>query len=263
VTRADVNPIASEIVRPGVAVLTLQRPDRRNALSIALLTRLVDELDRLRAGGGTRVVILRGAGRVFSAGLDLAEAADPGLVEESARRVAAALHALQHSPLVSIAAVHGGAYAGGAGLMAACDMAVGASDLVIGFPEAQRGLLPALVCEPLRCKVRQGDLAELFIVGQSIDAARAREIGLLQRVVAPERVMEEALLMADGVLAGGPETIAETKALLRKVYGHAAAADGADAAIAEHLKARHSAEAAEGLRAFLEKRPPHWRQPAG
>jgi methylglutaconyl-CoA hydratase len=252
VTRADVDPIASEIVRPGVAVLTLQRPDRRNALSIALLTRLVDELERLQAGGGTRVVILRGAGRVFSAGLDLAEAADPGLVEESARRVAAALHTLQHSPLVSIAAVHGGAYAGGAGLMAACDMAVGASDLVIGFPEAQRGLLPALVCEPLRCKVRQGDLAELFIVGQSIDATRAREIGLLQRVVAPQRV-----------LAGGPETIVETKALLRKVYGHPAAADGADAAIAEHLKARHSAEAAEGLRAFLEKRPPHWRQPAG
>lgn len=256
---ANVDPIVSEIVRPGVALLTLQRPDRRNALSIALLGRLVDELERLRSGGDARVVILRGAGRVFSAGLDLAEAAAPDLVEESARRVAAAIHALRHSPLISIAAVHGGAYAGGAGLMAACDMAVGASDLVVGFPEAQRGLLPALVCEPLRLKVRQGDLAELFIVGQAIDAARAREIGLLQRVVAPERLLEEALLMADGVLAGGPQTIVDTKALLHKAYDQPTPA-GASAAIAEHLEARRSPEAAEGLQAFLEKRPPRWRQ---
>lgn len=256
---ADVDPIVGDIPRPGVAVLTLQRPERRNALSIALLQRLVEEMERLQADGQTRVVILRAAGRVFSAGLDLSEAADPALVEKSARCVAAALHALRHSPLISIAAVHGGAYAGGAGLMAACDMAVGASDLQIGFPEAQRGLLPALVCEPLRLKVRQGDLAELFIVGQPIDAARAREIGLLQRVVPPEDVMAEALRMADGVLAGGPQTIIETKALLGRAYGGGAAAESADDVIGEHLKARRGPEAAEGLRAFLEKRPPHWR----
>lgn len=253
----DVDPIASEILKPGVAVLTLQRPHRRNALSIALLGRLVEELEGLRVSGRARVVILRAAGPVFSAGLDLAEAADPGLVEESARRVAAALHALRHSPLVSIAAVHGGAYAGGAGLMAACDMAVGASDLKIGFPEAQRGLLPALVCEPMRLKVRLGDLADLFLVGQPIDAARAREIGLLQRVVPPGDVLDEALRMADGVLAGGPRTIIETKALLGRAYGVGASA--ASDVIAEHLQARRGPEAAEGLRAFLEKRPPNWR----
>ncbi|NDC62474.1 MAG: enoyl-CoA hydratase/isomerase family protein [Planctomycetia bacterium] len=249
------------MARPGVAVLSLARSERRNALSIDLLRRLVQELERLAADRAARVVILRAEGPVFSAGLDLAEAADPERAGESARCVAAALHALRHSPLVSIAAVHGGAYAGGAGVVAACDMAVGADDLKIGFPEAQRGLLPALIAEALRSKVREGDLAELFLVGTAVDAHRARE-----RVVPAGRLLEEALLMADGVLKGGPQTIVDTKSLLRRMYGHETDASGASSvameaaseAIREHLEARHSPEAAEGLRAFLEKRPPRW-----
>lgn len=245
--------------RPGVALLTLDRAERRNALSIALLEALVRTLDGLARSGAARVAILRGAGPVFSAGLDLAEAADSGLVERSARCVAAALAALRHTPLVTVAAVHGGAYAGGAGLMAACDVAVGTSDLTVAFPEARRGLLPALVCDVLRVKVREGDLAELFLVGNAIDAARAREIGLLQRVVPAERLLDEALEVAAGILAGGPATIVETKKLLRAAYAggphHDAAREGA---IAEHLAARRSPEASEGLRAFLEKRPPSW-----
>ena len=262
------DPLASEILRPGVAVLTFNRPERRNALSIAMLRRLAGELEWLAAEPAVRVVILRAEGPVFSAGLDLSEAANPDLAGESARCVGAAIHALRQSPLVSIAAVHGGAYAGGAGMVAACDMAVGADDLKIGFPEAQRGLLPALIAAALRSKVREGDLAELFLVGNAIDARRAREIGLLQRVVAPERLLEEALLMAEGVLKGGPRTIVDTKALLRRLYGHESARHGADAdgaarAIEEHLEARQSPEAAEGLRAFLEKRPPRWTNEGG
>jgi methylglutaconyl-CoA hydratase len=245
-----------ESLRPGVALLTLDRADRRNALSIALLSDLVRQLDGLHARREARVVILRGAGPVFSAGLDLAEAANPDLVEESAHRVSAALHALKHSPLISIAAVHGGVYAGGAGLMAACDMAVAAADAKIGFPEARRGLLPALITDVLRGKVRGGDLAELFLVGDAIDAERARAIGLVQRVVPAHRLMDEALALADGVLAGGPQTIEHTKALLRAAYAHSSQAEMSP--IAEHLAARRSPEAAEGLQAFIEKRPPVW-----
>ncbi len=241
---------------PGVAVLTLDRPERRNALSIALLEALVREIEAIEAAKTTRVVIVRGAGPVFSAGLDLAEAADPKLVETSAHHVAAALHALRNAPLISIAAVHGGAYAGGAGLMAACDMAIAASDAKIGFPEARRGLLPALICEVLCDKVRAGDLAELFLVGDAIDATRAREIGLVQRVVPAGLLLDEALAMAAGILAGGPQTIEHTKALLRRTYDRSSS-DSASS-LTEHLAARKSPEAIEGLRAFLEKRPPHW-----
>lgn len=245
-----------EFPREGIAILTLDRPERRNALSIALLGALTRELEALHARAAARVVILRGEGPVFSAGLDLHEAADDALVEESARHVSAALHALRHSPLISIAAVQGGAYAGGAGLMAACDMAVGAADARIGFPEARRGLLPALVTDVLRVKVRAGDLAELFLVGDPIDALRAREIGLFQRVVPAERVLPEALAMAASILAGGPHTIERTKDILRSAY---ARPEGTEASpIAEHLAGRRGPEAIEGLRAFREKRPPAW-----
>lgn len=250
--------VAVEIVRPGVATVTLDRPERRNALSIELLGSLVDSLDALARDGTTRVAILRGAGPVFCAGLDLAEAARPELVEASARGVAAALAALRRPELVTIAALHGGAYAGGAGLAAACDVAVGTADLEIGFPEARRGLLPALVCDVMRVKVRAGDLAELFLVGDPIDAVRAREIGLLQRIVPAEKLLDEALAVAASILAGGPETIRRTKALLDATYAGGVSGSGADHAIRDHLAGRRSAEADEGLRAFLEKRPPAW-----
>lgn len=250
------DPVRVETLRPGIAAVILDRPERRNALSIGLLDVLVRHLEGLRSDGQTRVVILRGAGPVFSAGLDLAEAADPDLVEKSALGVSAALRTLRHSPLVSIAAVQGGAYAGGAGLMAACDIAVAADDAKIGFPEARRGLLPALICEPIREKVRAGDLAELFLVGDAIDAQRARLIGLVQHVVPATRLLDTALELAAGVLAGGPKTIAHTKALLRAAFARPEVAE--TSAIAEHLSARRSPEALEGLRAFLEKRPPAW-----
>lgn len=249
-------PLRVETPRAGVALLTLDRPERRNALSIALLGAIVAELEALEAGGSVRVVILRGAGTVFSSGLDLAEAADESRAEESARHVAATLAALRRSPLVSIAAVHGGAFAGGAGLMAACDLAVGASDARIGFPEARRGLVPALVCDVLRAKVRAGDLAEVFLVGEPIDAVRAREIGLLQRVVPAEEVLGTALALADGILAGGPRTIERTKRLLQTAY-EPRSGEHAES-LASHLDARRAAEAIEGMRAFREKRKPVW-----
>jgi len=241
-------------------MVTLQRPERRNALSIAMMSQLVSILERLEHEGGTRVVILRGAGPVFCAGLDLAEASDASLVRQSAEGVERTLRALRYSQLVTIAAVHGGAYAGGAGLVAACDIAIGTQDAQIGFPEARRGLLPALICDVLRSKVREGDLAELFLVGDPITAERARQIGLFQRVVASEGLLREALLLADGILAGGPQTIVDTKRLLHRAYDRSEAASPPTSthSIDEHLKARYSEEATEGLRAFLEKRPPSW-----
>ena len=92
-----------------------------------------------------------------------------------------------------IAAVQGGAFAGGAGLMAACDIVIAADDAKIGFPEVRRGLLPALICDVLMHKVREGDLRELFLAGEPIDATRAQQVGLVQRVVPAERLLDEAL----------------------------------------------------------------------
>ncbi len=249
--------ISIERVRSGLVVVTFQRSEKRNALCIEMLKQLCEKLETLVMKDHVRVMILRGAGPVFSAGLDLTEAGNPELVEESAHCVARALHSIQHSPIISIAAVQGGAFAGGVGIVAACDLAIAATDAKFAFPEARRGLIPALVCEVLQSRVREGDLRELFLVGNTIDAQRAMQIGLLQRVTTNEKLIDEAIQIAEGILAGGPQTIVETKRLLNHAFGHDSESRFADR-IAEHLNARRSQEAAEGLAAFHEKRPPSW-----
>lgn len=242
----------------------MNRPERRNALNIAMMQQLIDALESLAQDPRNRVVIVRGQGPVFCAGLDLAEAQDSSLVRQSAELVSKTLKSLKFGSLVTIAAVHGGAYAGGGGVVAACDMAIGTEDCKIGFPEARRGLLPALISDVLKTKVREGDLTELFLVGEPITAQRAQQIGILQRVVSEGELMSVAVSMAANVVAGGPNTIIETKHLLHHAYEHVALdsnhsdSSKTGSTIDEHLKARFSEEAAEGLRAFTEKRLPAW-----
>jgi len=258
------NLVLCEMAEPGLALITLNRPSRRNALSIGLLEVLIKTLEDLTGSKKARVVILRGAGPVFCAGLDLAEAAQTDLVERSAAGVAKALAALRHGSLITIAAVHGGAYAGGAGMVAACDMAIASSDTRFAFPEARRGLLPALILDHLKTKIREGDLRELLLVGNTIDAARAMQVGLVQRVVNEPALLAEAMEMGRGILAGGPQTIVDTKRLLdqgssdHELVTEDSGMRDQTRALADHLKARRTPEATEGLRAFLEKRDPVW-----
>jgi len=246
-----------ETLERGIVSMKLNRPDRRNALSIDLLKRLCAEIDRVASEQTSRVVILAGAGPMFSSGLDLREAADSSLAEQSASAVWGALRLLQTTPLIMIASVHGCALAGGAGLMAACDLAIAASDAKIGFPEVRRGLLPAIIMGVLRHKVREGDLRELFLTGETIDAARALQVGLVQRVVPVEQLAEEALNMARSIVAGAPETTRRTKRLLSEAYGRIMDERSPDL-LDMHLTARQSDEAREGLAAFIDKREPKW-----
>jgi methylglutaconyl-CoA hydratase len=243
----------------GVVSIMLDRSHRRNALCIELMDQLIDAIESLGKDSAARVLILHGSGPVFSAGLDLEEATRSDLIERSAQCVQRLLSVLRESPAVSIAAVQGGAFAGGAGLMAACDIVLAADDARFGFPEAQRGLLPALIADVLKRKVRCGDLRELFLAGRSITAARAQQIGLVQRVTPSRALLEEAMATARAVLTGGPETIRQTKRLLNEIEDSMFPANGPDL-IQSHLSARHSLEAREGLQAFLEKRNPSWIQ---
>jgi methylglutaconyl-CoA hydratase len=251
------NLVLVEALERGISVVTLNRPDRRNALSIDMMDGLAGHIRKLEDDPAQRVVVLRGAGPVFSAGLDLREAADSSLVDRSAAAVSRALHLLRNTPLVTIVAVQGGAFAGGAGLMAACDIVIAAADATIGFPEARRGLLPAIICGVLLHKVGEGDLRELFLAGEPVDANRAQQVGLVQRVVPPERLNDEALNAARSVIAGGPQAIQQTKALLNSMYGDIGHS-GHSVLVEAHLAARRSDEAMEGLTAFIEKRKPNW-----
>ena len=246
-----------EPLEPGVSIVTLNRPERRNALSIALMRELCEAIQSLAADPRERVVILRGAGPAFCAGLDLQEAADPQLIDSSADWVKRTLSTIRETSLITIAAAHGGAVAGGAGVMAACDLAVAAKDIKLGFPEVQRGLVPALVSTVLCGKLRDSDVRELFLLGELISAERAQEMGLVQRVVPAKQVLNEALRLAQTIPWGGPESVRQTKRLLN-LHANFEADERVEDFIASHLQARRSEEAREGAAAFLEKRLPSW-----
>src|SRR5437763_11207555 len=242
---------------PQITVVTLNRPERRNSLTIELLNELISAVKVASDQPNERILILRGAGAAFSTGLDLKEAADQSKAQATAEMVAETLITLAETRLVTIAAVHGAAVAGGAGIMSACDFVVAAEKTKIGYPEVRRGLVAGLVMTFLRRQVRERHLRELVLGGELIDAERAREIGLVNRVVPRDELMNEAQKFADSVLQGAPSAIANTKRLIEEL-GSTSVKDDVDLALKHHMQARESAEAREGIAAFNEKRLPNW-----
>lgn len=245
-----------------VTTLTLNRPARRNALNVGLLEQLLGALKAAETDTEQRVVILRAEGPVFCAGLDMTEAADPAVAHRSADLIGQVLEALGNTRLVTIAAVHGAALGGGAGLMTACDLVIAAEGTSIGYPETRRGMVAALVMTFLRRQLRERDARELLLTGEPVDAHRAQEIGLVNRSVAPGELLATAERFAALVLQGGPEAVANTKALFAGMWPRPLAEDLARAR-AFHMQARQSGEAAEGMTAFREKRRPKWSAGAG
>src|SRR6201984_35737 len=203
---------------PQITVLTLNRPERRNALTIELLSELNAAIKSASEQPQERVIILRGAGAAFCTGLDLKEAADQTKAHATAEMVANTLIRISQTRLVTIAAVHGAAVAGGAGIMSACDYVVAAERTKIGYPETRRGLVAGLVMTFLRRQLRERDMRELLLGGELINAKRALEIGLVNRVVPAEEVMNEALKFADSVLQGAPSAVLPTKQMIEELW---------------------------------------------
>ena len=242
---------------PQTTVLTLNRPERRNALTIELLTELCAAIKVASDEPQKRVVILCGAGAAFCTGLDLKEAADQTKAHATAEMVANTLIAISQTHLVTIAAVHGAAVAGGAGIMSACDFVVAAERTKIGYPEVRRGLVAGLVMTFLRRQVGERNMRELLLGSELIEVERAKAIGLVNRVVARNDLMTEALKFADSVLQGAPSAVAQTKRLIDELWWRSVK-DDVDLALRYHMQARESAEAREGIAAFNEKRKPNW-----
>ena len=241
---------------PQITLVTLNRPERRNALTIELLTELMAAIKVVSDEAQERILILRGAGAAFCTGLDL-KAASPENAHATAEMVAKALLALSQTRLVTIAAVHGAAVAGGAGIMSACDFVVAAEGTKIGYPEVRRGLVAGLVMTFLRRQTGERNMSELLLGSELIDAERAKEIGLVNRVVSRENLMSEAQKFADSVLQGAPGALAQTKRLIEELWWRSVKED-VDLALKYHMQARESSEASEGIAAFNEKRPPNW-----
>ncbi len=242
---------------PQIRAIVLNRPERRNALTLELLNELNAAIKVASEQPQERVLILRGAGAAFCTGLDLKEAADQTKAHATAEMVAKTLITLSQTRLITIAAVHGAAVAGGAGIMSVCDFVIAAEGTKIGYPEVRRGLVAGLVMTFLRRQVGERNMRELLLGSELIDAAGAKEIGLVNRVVARNDLINEAQKVADSVLQGAPGALAQTKRLIDELWWRSVK-DDVDLALKYHLQARESSEAREGIAAFNEKRKPNW-----
>lgn len=245
-----------------IRVLTLHRPERRNALSAELQQRLLDALDDAEADRGVRALVLTGSGGAFCAGLDLGDlqSLSARSTEENRRdsaRFAKLLERLYTLSKPVVAAVNGHAVAGGAGLVSVCDLAVMSEDAKIGYTEARIGFVAALVGVFLVRQVGEKRAKALLLSAQLIGAAEAERIGLVNETCSAEAVMERALAHARILAANAPSSLAMTKQLL---------ADVPSMGLQEALRyagelnalARTTSDLQEGVAAFLEKREPRW-----
>ena len=244
---------------PQITVLTLNRPERRNSITIELANELTAAIENAAADPAQRILILRGAGKEFCTGLDLQEAAkaEPHVTAET---VARTLLALAETRLVTIATVHGAAVAGGAGLMSACDFVIAAERTKIGYPEVRRGLVAGLVMTFLRRQLRERDLREVLLASELFEAERAREIGLVNRVVPAGDLETETQKIVASVLQGAPGALSNSKRLMEELWSTSVRED-IERALRHHMEARESPESKEGIAAFNEKRPPSWTLP--
>jgi methylglutaconyl-CoA hydratase len=244
-----------------VTTVTLNRPDVRNAFNEELIAELTAWAKGV-AAGSTRVAILQGAGKVFSAGADINWMAKMVGYSHSenvadAERAAAMFNALDRLPVPLIGRVHGAALGGGSGLAAVCDVVVAEEDAQFGFTEVVLGILPAMISPYVVRKIGISSARELCLSGTRFSAARAKEIGLVSEVVPAANLDEAVERHVDLFLKAAPGAVARAKALLRQVHGRLPEDVMAltTSAIADQ---RVSAEGQEGLKAFLEKRPAAW-----
>jgi len=246
-----------------VVRVTLNRPEVRNAFNEELIARLTEWAGTVRAEGTARVAVLSGAGKAFCAGADLTwmskmVAYTHGENVRDARAMAAMFAALDRLPIPLIGRVHGAALGGGVGLAAVCDIVVAAEDAIFGFTEVKLRIIPAVISPYALAKIGRSAARELFLTGARFSAARAREIGLAHAVGEEAELDRMIAKYVNDLVTSAPQAVAAAKRLIDEV---AAAPDRAGAAqlTSEAIAQRRvSPEGQEGMRAFLEKRPPSW-----
>lgn len=237
-------------VEGGVASITLDSPNNRNALSSQLLTELHAALDDAEQPG-VRVVVLGHTPPVFCAGADLKERGSHGSAAATGSDLMVrAIERLSASNSPTIAAVNGPVRAGGVGIMAACDLVVVAPSVTFAFTEVRIGVAPAIISVPILARCGWSKLAAPFLTGEAFDATSAREMGLVTHVT--DNVAATVATLVAGILAGAPQAVAATRRLLRGPSLDMVTAQ----ALSESLF--NSPEAAEGMRAFAAKTSPAW-----
>ncbi|GAA0532056.1 enoyl-CoA hydratase [Saccharopolyspora subtropica] len=244
-------------VNNGIATITLDSPHNRNALSAQLRRELREHLSAAIADDAVRVIVLDHTGPVFCAGMDLKESRSADAQNQGVQEFPAILEQLWTSPKPVVAKLAGPARAGGVGIVAACDIAVAVDTATFAFSEVRIGVVPAVISVTVLPRLNARQAHELFLTGETFDAHRATEIGLLNAAVAADRLDAEVQRYADMLALGGPRALAATKEML--TAQRPAKMSEAFAQMLE-LSAEFFAgeEGQEGMRAFAEKRTPSW-----
>lgn len=246
--------------------VTLDNPSKANALAPRMIAELTELYSRRWRAEGVRAVLLGGAGKHFSAGADLEhlrrlQSAAPADNRRDSEALRGLFDAVLRQESLTVALVHGSCIAGGCGLATAHDYVVAAEDARFMYSEVRIGFVAALVATYLPLRVRGRDLREMLLDPQLIDAAKALDVGLVNRVVPRAELEDAATELASGILErASSESIARTKALLLDVVGLELGA-ALDHAAAVNAESRATADCQLGIATFLEtKRPPRWRE---
>ncbi len=248
----------------GVCTISLNRPDVHNAFDDRLIKDLTDCLENLGADATVRAVVLTGKGNSFSAGADLnwmRRMADFGEAENfaDARDLAKLMTTLNELPKPTIAKVNGAALGGGVGLVCCCDIAIASDEAKFGTTEVRLGLIPSVIGPYVVAAIGTRQARRITLTGERFDAAEALRIGLVHQVEAPGDLDQALEKVLGHLLQGGPKAIEAGKALLLDLADRPITADMVEDTAKRIAKLRATAEAKEGLGAFLEKRAPSWR----
>jgi methylglutaconyl-CoA hydratase len=249
--------------RRGVATVTLNRPQVGNAYDGDLIQGLLAAMDALAAHAGLRVVVLRGNGRHFQAGADLTwirgvAAASAEDNRRVSRATAEAVRRLTFLPLPTVALVQGACFGGGTGIVAACDVVIAAEDAVFSIAETRWGLMAGIIVPQLCDAIGVRQVRRYALTGERFDAREARRIGLVHEVVPVGELGPAGARMVDQLLQNAPGATAETKAVALESAWSRIDDATFERLVAQHAARRQTAEAAEGLASFVDKRAAAW-----
>ena len=252
-----------EVDRRGVGTVTFNRPTVNNAYNGDLLQGLHDAMDALGRLAGLRMVVLRGNGRHFQAGADLAwilgvAAQSAAENEQASRLTAEAVRRLDTCPVPTLALIQGGCFGGGTGIAAACDVVVASEDAIFSISETRWGLMAGIILPQLCQAMGARQVRRYALTGERFGAVEAHRIGLVHEVCPPGGLAAAGARIVEALLMNGPRATTATK--LRTLASARALIDDAELRelIEEHAQARQTAEAREGLASFKEKRKASW-----
>ena len=244
-----------------LATITLNRPDKRNAVSYELIDDLIRALDEV-SKSSARILILTGAGMAFCSGLDLDDlkaliGRTPAQNLKDSRTMVSLFRSLYEFPKPTIAAVNGAAVAGGTGLALLCDFTLAVPEAKFGYTEVRIGFVPAIVSTFLLRQVGEKIARDLLLTGRIFDAAEALKMGLINEIVPAEKLLDRARELAALLAENSPLSLLHTKRLLTD-HARAQLDTQMETAIRENAGIRESADFREGITSFLEKRKPKW-----